>query len=194
MLEFWNLQDTFFIGSYGIDISCFVLWIQSCTVEHPCKIWSHSSVSNTLSVKVCAISMVMKIDGSAQDCSNSIANALEWLQSCARPSIYIRQFILFAYITGLMMTLWWRFLPTSQWRHNERDGISNNRRLDCLLNRLFRRRSKKSSASLASVRPVTGGFPSRRASSAEMFPFMMTPSWMSTMSTQLSFTMCLWLA
>ena len=32
-----------------------------------------------------------------------------------------------------------------QWRHNERDGISNHRRIDCLLNRLFRRRSKKTS-------------------------------------------------
>ena len=31
----------------------------------------------------------------------------------------------------------------SQWRHNKRDGVSSHRRLDCLLNRLFRRRSKK---------------------------------------------------
>ena len=30
-----------------------------------------------------------------------------------------------------------------QWRHHERDGVSNRRRLDCLLNRLFRRWSKK---------------------------------------------------
>ena len=30
-----------------------------------------------------------------------------------------------------------------QWRHNERDGVSNHTRLDCLLSRLFRRRSKK---------------------------------------------------
>ena len=30
-----------------------------------------------------------------------------------------------------------------QWRHNERDGVSNHRRLDCLLNSFFRRRSKK---------------------------------------------------
>ena len=34
---------------------------------------------------------------------------------------------------------------TLQWRHNERDGISHHRRLDCLLNRLFRHRSKKTS-------------------------------------------------
>ena len=27
------------------------------------------------------------------------------------------------------------------WRHNERDGVSSHRRLDCLLNRLFRHRS-----------------------------------------------------
>ena len=30
-----------------------------------------------------------------------------------------------------------------QWHHNERDGVSNHQRLDCLLNRLFKRRSKK---------------------------------------------------
>ena len=43
-----------------------------------------------------------------------------------------------------------------QWRHNMRDGVSNHRRLGCLLNRLFRRRSKKhlSSASLAFVREI----------------------------------------
>ena len=32
-----------------------------------------------------------------------------------------------------------------QWRHNGRDGVSNHRRLDGLLNPLFRRRSKKTS-------------------------------------------------
>ena len=30
-----------------------------------------------------------------------------------------------------------------QWRHSERNGVSNQRRPDCLLNRLFRRRSKE---------------------------------------------------
>ena len=57
-------------------------------------------------------------------------------------------------------------------RHNEREGVSNRRRLDCLLNRLFRRRSKKSSklrvTGLCEGNPqVTGGFPSPRASNAE---------------------------
>ena len=30
-----------------------------------------------------------------------------------------------------------------QWRHNERDGVANHRHADYLLNRLFRRKSKK---------------------------------------------------
>ena len=32
-----------------------------------------------------------------------------------------------------------------QWRYNERDGVSNHQPYDCLLKRLFRRRSKKTS-------------------------------------------------
>ena len=32
-----------------------------------------------------------------------------------------------------------------QWRHNERDAVSNHQTRDCLLNLLFRRRSKKAS-------------------------------------------------
>ena len=31
------------------------------------------------------------------------------------------------------------------WRHNDHDGVSNHQPRDCLLNRLFRRRSKKTS-------------------------------------------------
>ena len=39
----------------------------------------------------------------------------------------------------------WPLLGTFQLLHNEYDGVSNHRRIDCLLNRLFRRRSKKTS-------------------------------------------------
>ena len=35
--------------------------------------------------------------------------------------------------------------PTLQWRHNWRDAASNHQPYDYLLNRLFRRRSKKTS-------------------------------------------------
>ena len=43
--------------------------------------------------------------------------------------------------------IWYRsIVPLSlQWRHNERDGDSNHRRLDALLHRLFRCRSRKTS-------------------------------------------------
>ena len=36
-------------------------------------------------------------------------------------------------------------LYSSQWHRNERGGVSNHRRLDCLLNRLFRCRSENTS-------------------------------------------------
>ena len=36
-----------------------------------------------------------------------------------------------------------RLDTTLQWRHNEPNGVSNHRGLDCLLNTLFRRRTKK---------------------------------------------------
>ena len=59
-----------------------------------------------------------------------------------------------------------------QWRHHERNGVSNHQPDDCLLNRLFRHRSKKTSKlCVTSLRegnsPVTGEFPAQRASNAE---------------------------
>ena len=59
-----------------------------------------------------------------------------------------------------------------QWRHNERDDVSNHGRIDGLLNRLFRRRSKKTSKlRVTGFRegnsPMTGEFPSLRVSNAE---------------------------
>ena len=58
------------------------------------------------------------------------------------------------------------------WRHNERNDASNHRHLDCLLNRLFSRISKKTSMIRMTGRfegnsPVTGEFPKQRASKAE---------------------------
>ena len=59
-----------------------------------------------------------------------------------------------------------------QWRHNECDGVSNQRRLHCLLNCWFRRRSQKTSklrvtGLCAGNSPVTGEFPAQKASDAE---------------------------
>ena len=53
------------------------------------------------------------------------------------------------------------------WRHNGRDCVSNHQPHDCLLNRLFRRRSKNTSklgvtGFCAGNSPVTGEFPAQR--------------------------------
>ena len=61
---------------------------------------------------------------------------------------------------------------TAEWRQNERDGVSNYRRLDCLLNCSFRRRSKNTpklrvTGPCEGNSPVTSGFSSQRASDAE---------------------------
>ena len=59
-----------------------------------------------------------------------------------------------------------------QWRRNMHDEVSNHQPYDCLLNRLFRRRSKKTSKLRVNGlcegnSPVTGEFPAQRASNAE---------------------------
>ena len=62
-----------------------------------------------------------------------------------------------------------RSLP---WRHNEPDGVSNHQHHDCLLNRSFRRTSKKTSklrvtGLCAGNSPETGEFPAQMASNVE---------------------------
>ena len=59
-----------------------------------------------------------------------------------------------------------------RWRHNGCDSVSNHQPHDCLLNRLFRRRSKKTSklrvtGLCAGNSPGTGEFPAQIASYAE---------------------------
>ena len=61
---------------------------------------------------------------------------------------------------------------TSLWRHNDHNGVSNHHPHDCLLNLLFRHRSKKTSklhitGLCAGNSLVTGEFPAQRASNAE---------------------------
>ena len=62
------------------------------------------------------------------------------------------------------MTLWWR--------HNEHDGVSNHQPHDCLLNCLFRHRSKKTSKLCVTGlcegnSQVTDEFPTQKASNVE---------------------------
>ena len=64
---------------------------------------------------------------------------LAWINNCT-PSIFVE----------LIAYTWHNCNASSailslQWRHNGRDGVSNRQPYHCLLNRLFRRRSKKTS-------------------------------------------------
>ena len=59
-----------------------------------------------------------------------------------------------------------------QWRHNKHVSVSNHHPHDCLLNRVFRRRSKKATklrvtGLCAGNSPVTGEFPAQKASNTE---------------------------
>ena len=72
---------------------------------------------------------------------------------------------------------WWTSvrhcaLQSLQWRHNQRGGVSNHWCVECLLNRLLRRWSNKTSKLRVTCLcegnpPVTSAFPSQRARNAE---------------------------
>ena len=69
-----------------------------------------------------------------------------------------------------------------QWRHNGHNGVSNHQPHGCLLNRLFRRRSKKTSklrviGLCAGNSPETGEFHAQRASNAETSGKCFHSSW-----------------
>ena len=64
------------------------------------------------------------------------------------------------------------FSTTLRWRHNDHAGVSNHQPRGCLLNRLFRHKSKKTSklrvtGLCAGNSPGTGEFPAQMASHAE---------------------------
>ena len=73
--------------------------------------------------------------------------------------------------TSPPFTWHWRGYPL-HWRHNRCDGVSNHQPHDCLPNRLFRRRSKKTSkvrvtGLCAGKSSVAGEFLAQMASNAE---------------------------
>ena len=78
------------------------------------------------------------------------------------PILYIYVYI---YVHGLL-------LMSLRWRHNDHAGVSNHQPHGCLLNRFFRRKSKKTSklrvtGLCAGNSPGTGEFPAQMASNAE---------------------------
>ena len=100
---------------------------------------------------------------------------------CVYPKISIYQNIML--VIMIWIYIWWwlwnkilglpfDFALSFQWRHNGRDDVSNHQPHHCLVNRLFKRRSKKTSklrviGFCAGNSPVTGEFPEQRASNAD---------------------------
>ena len=98
-------------------------------------------------------------------------NRPQWVFCCCCFIFYVVVVVVFQYErstwseTGISML-------TSHWCHNVQDGVSNHQLHHCLLNRLFRRRSKKISklrvtGLCAGKSPVTGEFPTQMASNVE---------------------------
>ena len=91
--------------------------------------------------------------------------------------------VMFVEIWHSLIIIWHvrmdRLLATLQWRHNDHDSVSNHQPQGCLLNRLFRRRSKKTSK--LRVTMVTGlcvgnspgpvNSPHKGPVTRKMFPF-----------------------
>ena len=80
--------------------------------------------------------------------------------------------LIFLWTEASLKSIWLYHFYALQWRHNGRDSVSNHQPHDCLLNRSFRRRSKKTSklritGLCAGNSPGTGEFPSQMASYAE---------------------------
>ena len=86
------------------------------------------------------------------------------------------EYIISPWKSSVYPGMMWNVLASLLWRHNGRDGVSNHQPDDCLLNRLFRRRSKKTSklrvtGLCAGNSPVTVEFPHKWAVTRKMFPF-----------------------
>ena len=91
-------------------------------------------------------------------------------------SIYLTPLFLLKKLTWLYCIVNAIGINALQWRHNEHDGVSNNQHYDCFLNRLFRRRSKKTSK-LRVAGPCEGiqrspvNSPHKGPVTQKMFPF-----------------------
>ena len=74
--------------------------------------------------------------------------------------------------TDQMCVLFYKIQITLLWRHNDQGGVSDHQLQDCLLSRLFRRRSKKTSkirvtGLCVGNSPETGEFRAQMVSNAE---------------------------
>ena len=91
-----------------------------------------------------------------------------------KKTFYKRHFPMILLQTKGLMVMWKSY--SLHWRHNGRDCVLNPQPYDCLLNRLFRRRSKKTSKLCVTGlcegnSPGTGEFPHKWPVTWKMFPF-----------------------
>ena len=91
-------------------------------------------------------------------------HSIIWPLYVSRRSVHRHQ-------TVAWMTICSEGISSLRWRHNERDGVSNHRRLECWHSRLFRRSSNIKAGLFGGNPQVTGGFPSQRARTRKTFPF-----------------------
>ena len=138
--------------------------------------WNHNRNSNIFIQENAFESIVWKM-GKWRSCSlglnvfsnEPLGEATPVMKTRALPSSQSRSHSL---------VTWGLSCDSLHWRYNKRDGVSNHRRFDwLLLNRLFRRRSKKTSklrvtGLCGGNSPVTGEFPAQRGPvTRKMFPF-----------------------
>ena len=106
----------------------------------------------------------------------SLSNTYLTLRARTFPPILYCNLLLGFFIDyASTLDYWNRYRLTTvalHWRHNGHDSISNHQPYDCLLNRLFRRRSKKTSklrvtGICAGNSPAPGEFPAQMAGNAE---------------------------
>ena len=100
-----------------------------------------------------------------KDCEHTVWFAI--FGTCIAFCTRCLRFVVFACVNAVVF-----LIDTLRWRHNGRDGISNHQLRDCLLNRLFGRRSKKTSKHRVTGlyvwnSPGTGEFPVQMASNAQ---------------------------
>ena len=97
---------------------------------------------------------------------------MPWHQRPVVVRVWISDYIPQLYMDAI--TCLGTLLYPLQWRHDERDALSNHQHHDCLLKRLSRCISKKTSKLRVTVlregnSPVTGEFPAQRASNVSIW-------------------------